>query len=1481
VKGRLSASISDPRTSAADPAAAFEPHGSCGTGVRASVRSSTDANTMSVEGKEKRSSTEKEAPLKSNGRGEKFSPTKGGSAPLSSSYSPSDEKGEDAPVAAECIELLMSSSSSSMEDGKEETPKPSMIKQVYTKDDEQDLRNRVSAALQKASGALSKAGKKKSGILPASAESVGLPNDTLNTSGKNKATVLSVDAGDDCTPKASRALTKAKGKISGIQDALVSVGKPKNALDASVKHGAKVLSVDRTSKASLALTKVGEKLSAASVESVRNANKTLDVLTAIGANALIGCSQKESRALSKASRKTTVISDASLAEVGNKKTATGTSGNNGARVLSVDAVDDRTGEIIQLSSPSTQGASICKKSVILAKKRTYFGHGKIKAPQTGSDVSLRLSSKVTDLEIAPVEKKSKNECTYGDSLGASEKTTISHASFAGKSTVPIGSPSIGPRKISHALFSGTISLPSLSGADGGITEAKSSSGGVNSNASFRGHSGDINRLHRKRRRIFRGNDGCPSFIAAITITDSGSDSEDEEERNRRIEKKKRSSRFIVDVDAMLGLAPPPDKSPMYKRAFRDMFLRKAAEEEKAAVIPFSVSSSSAGGKIQKILAPPPGVWHPGVTSLALPDQAEEERNVSALHMFLRQNLELFSATEEDAAHSIGGRRTPAAVGRVGIRCVHCARAVLAAPPMQRRWAAGAISYPANIAGIYPCVAGKPGLHFTNCPHLPTEQREELRRITFDVDGQPKRQPRGAIGTNAVRYYVYAAKRWGVVEAVGGMRFGKDPKLGPFRAEEASLAKSMDSASSLPGNSAPVTLNTTTSSALTFATDTPANITSLPRIEADEASERVLARAIAEITGIVAEEIKGENNYKIKGGSNASNGRAENKVVEESKEEPASGDKCPVNATANHAYGEFEGKEKDIKVVESGITCTNRLVMVEERVFATDYVFLLALQMQRCHATSFDLQKRGKRSNNMHVGSSGFCCRHCAASQIAAAPFHQNAISGRFFASTSDSLSSVLGITFHQHLKKCPAVPNELKNAIGAYKKLHSQQVGRMVSGSLRRFYQIIWARLRESDKSEHEMQKVEEALRQDAGRFVTIDASAEDATNTPSAAPKLLERHPNFPKINDEGTKRVLSVAIEQALEVNDGLIFAEDQMMLTDHVFLVAKQAKVAWPSSMDFISPGKSPAKAQPAIGLCCRHCAGRENLHIGAGRTFPTAADNLASYMSVSLHNHLLKCVWVPHDLKDALVKLKKLHQVQIRCIPMGSQRGLFHLLFARLKAVLIDPSRLPVTNESTVSAARTSTDSIEPSQTKGASDEDIKSFGFVEAASGWFVCAKCRMIPLELRAVGSLSESRPNIEFLRLHKCYGNRFEMSTLADVITRLTKRHVSFDFSTLQLSSFKKFIDILVGGHDGLLRIFTDGIVDSQQRNADIASDSLWCAFPPKVNHDEARIALNAFIESTPGLSSALIRDKDFQEYIQVVSPSCVGLFDEASIGS
>ena len=141
--------------------------------------------------------------------------------------------------------------------------------------------------------------------------------------------------------------------------------------------------------------------------------------------------------------------------------------------------------------------------------------------------------------------------------------------------------------------------------------------------------------------------------------------------------------------------------------------------------------------------------------LAIPDDKEW---LSDMDCFIRKQLEVFCATEEDVAMAQSDRKYPVHVGQVGIRCINCSVSKKTATPQGT-----AVAFPFSISGIYESVREFQRLHLDTCENLSDATKTKLAGF------------KGSSSLSSVlrKYYVLAAKALGLQDTRDGIRSGAE------------------------------------------------------------------------------------------------------------------------------------------------------------------------------------------------------------------------------------------------------------------------------------------------------------------------------------------------------------------------------------------------------------------------------------------------------------------------------------------------------------------------------------------------------------------------------------------------------------------------------------------------------------------------------------------------------------------------------------
>lgn len=147
--------------------------------------------------------------------------------------------------------------------------------------------------------------------------------------------------------------------------------------------------------------------------------------------------------------------------------------------------------------------------------------------------------------------------------------------------------------------------------------------------------------------------------------------------------------------------------------------------------------------------------------LALPS---DQYKLNSHQVFLRQQIEVFTATQQDAETHARGRNKPVTVGQVGIRCRHCAKL-----PITRRQK-GSAYYPGTLLMLYQAAQNMGSSHMQNgiCNAMPENIKTAFAGLTA----------RKASNSGAGRpYWAESAEKLGLVDTEDGIRFIRDLPLG--------------------------------------------------------------------------------------------------------------------------------------------------------------------------------------------------------------------------------------------------------------------------------------------------------------------------------------------------------------------------------------------------------------------------------------------------------------------------------------------------------------------------------------------------------------------------------------------------------------------------------------------------------------------------------------------------------------------------------
>ena len=152
--------------------------------------------------------------------------------------------------------------------------------------------------------------------------------------------------------------------------------------------------------------------------------------------------------------------------------------------------------------------------------------------------------------------------------------------------------------------------------------------------------------------------------------------------------------------------------------------------------------------------------------LLLLAQEEDKKHLSPIHCFVRNNIEVFTATTQSVLEPAPGRKKKIDIGCVGLRCLHCG----IQPPNQR--VKRAVAFPSSIAKIYSTVSDMKVDHFEQCKFMPFHLKEEFQILKLNKIKERKEEYRNAkVSGSMSQYYLKSAVRMGMKDdrINGGVR----------------------------------------------------------------------------------------------------------------------------------------------------------------------------------------------------------------------------------------------------------------------------------------------------------------------------------------------------------------------------------------------------------------------------------------------------------------------------------------------------------------------------------------------------------------------------------------------------------------------------------------------------------------------------------------------------------------------------------------
>lgn len=157
------------------------------------------------------------------------------------------------------------------------------------------------------------------------------------------------------------------------------------------------------------------------------------------------------------------------------------------------------------------------------------------------------------------------------------------------------------------------------------------------------------------------------------------------------------------------------------------------------------------------------------TSMILLSHEQDESVLSPLHIFVRKQIEVFTATTAELQQPAPGRKQRIKLHQVGLRCIHCRH------KSARKRVKRAVCYPSSVGRVYHSVSDMKFDHFTNCKDLPQDIRAEFEKLKAEgKKGKEKQTGQKSYPSSTAQYYHDAAMGMGMIDGPGGIFMGIFP-----------------------------------------------------------------------------------------------------------------------------------------------------------------------------------------------------------------------------------------------------------------------------------------------------------------------------------------------------------------------------------------------------------------------------------------------------------------------------------------------------------------------------------------------------------------------------------------------------------------------------------------------------------------------------------------------------------------------------------
>ena len=239
-------------------------------------------------------------------------------------------------------------------------------------------------------------------------------------------------------------------------------------------------------------------------------------------------------------------------------------------------------------------------------------------------------------------------------------------------------------------------------------------------------------------------------------------------------------------------------------------------------------------------------------------------------------------------------------------------------------------------------------------------------------------------------------------------------------------------------------------------------------------------------------------------------------------------------------------------------------------------------------------------------------------------------------------------------------------------------------------------------------------------------------------------------------------------------------------------------------------------------------------------------------------MMSCPDIPITLKRTISYVKKLHTQQCASLPFGSQRRFFKKVFARLQKVPLSDELGDMACENIIQA-----DSMHLST--------LQKYEFLQVKNSdqtYWQCSKCRMVPYDYRAPGSIFFSKPRFKALQKHRmaCKNDGIYWDTI-----QKSFQDLSYDYGdTSSLAKRETFFDMvksIVGSEVGVADTFVSKLGNKDHLLKFPFEKRIWRQIAVDVDFENVQESFSA-LRKDLGLPPANLHDSpDFLHFCQLLS--------------